>query len=250
MNLQDENRSYWDKRASSYTDVILKNLIDGWDTVWADTLISHFPKKDKLKILDIGTGPGFYAIILSKRGYSVTAVDFSTEMLAQAAKNAGESAASITFLQMDAQSLSFADNTFDVIVTRNLTWNLPYPEKAYREWYRVLKSGGVLLNFDANWYSYLFDEEKAAAFAADRESVIAAGVEDYEAYEETDKMELTSLQLPLGKCSRPKWDELVLRKIGFISVRSDISIGEKVWNLEEKINYKSTPGFLIKAVKV
>lgn len=58
---------------------------------------------------------------------------------------------------MDAQNLTFHDNMFDVIVSRNLTWNLDSPAKAYREWYRVLKPGSILLNFDANWYAYLYD---------------------------------------------------------------------------------------------
>ena len=31
---------------------------------------------------------------------------------------------------MDAQALEFPDNTFDVVVSRNLTWNLPDPERA------------------------------------------------------------------------------------------------------------------------
>ena len=47
-----------------------------------------------------------------------------------------------------------ADNTFDMIVSRNVTWNLEHPDRAYYEWMRVLKPGGVLLNFDANWYHH------------------------------------------------------------------------------------------------
>ena len=90
--LQRENRSYWDRRAPSYTDVIKKNLGDGWDAVWADMLISRFPARRgtaPLRVLDVGTGPGFYAIILAARGYAVTAVDFSEKMLAEARRNAG-----------------------------------------------------------------------------------------------------------------------------------------------------------------
>jgi len=249
MNLQIENRAYWDKRAPSYTDVIEKNLADGWDAVWADTLISYFPPKEHIRILDIGTGPGFYAIILAKRGYRVTAVDFSEEMLEQARKNAGYLAQSIHFQQMDAQFLSFRDNSFDVIVTRNLTWNLPDPVRAYGEWHRVLSPGGVMLNFDANWYAYLFDEAKNAAFQADRENVCKAGVEDHEAYPDADKMEIISLKLPMSQVQRPEWDVECLRKIGFSHVTADTAMGERVWNPEEKLNYHSTPGFLIQAVK-
>ena len=68
------------------------------------------------------------------------------------------------FWRMDAQKLDFEDNTFDVVISRNLTWNLEHPDVAYREWVRVLKAGGRLLNFDANWYGYLYEEEQRKAY--------------------------------------------------------------------------------------
>ena len=59
----------------------------------------------------------------------------------------------IDAVSQDAKDLDFEDNTFDIIVSRNLTWVLEEPDKAYREWHRVLRSGGKMLNFDANWYN-------------------------------------------------------------------------------------------------
>ena len=41
--------------------------------------------------------------------------------------------------QMDVQSLEFADNSFDAVVSRNVFWNLEHADKAYEEAYRVLK---------------------------------------------------------------------------------------------------------------
>ena len=247
--IQSSIVQYWDRRAASYTDVIQQNLSGKWENVWADELISHFPDKEDIKVLDIGTGPGFYAIILAKRGYNVIAVDYSEGMLCEARNNAGPLADNIRFLRMDAQNLEFEDNSFDVIVTRNLTWNLPDPVKAYSEWYRVLKDDGVMLNFDANWYAYLFDEDKKDAYIQDRANVKEAGMSDHEGYEEADKMERISRDLPMGKIARPAWDIAVLLSKGFRNVHADTSIGDRVWNPEEKLNYASTPGFLITAVK-
>ena len=242
---------YWTRRAPSYTDVIKKNLADGWDQVWADELISHFPDGGDrpLRVLDIGTGPGFYAIILARRGYDVTAVDYSEGMLREARRNAGALADKIRFARMDAQKLAFADGSFDAIVTRNLTWNLPDPAGAYREWMRVLRPGGALVNFDANWYAYLFNEDKQQEYQRDRTNARLAGVEDHEAYAETDMMEGISRMLPMGRLRRPQWDMDTLNALGFSAVNADTSVGKRLWNPEEKINYASTPGFMVWATK-
>ncbi len=249
--IQKKNKTYWDRRAPSYTDVIQKNLEGDWDRVWADMLLAHFPqgKPGDLRVLDVGTGPGFYAMILAERGYRVTAVDFSESMLAEARKNAGALAERIEFLQMDAQALRFPDDSFDVIVTRNLTWNLSDPVRAYRDWRRVLRPGGIALIFDANWYAYLYDDEKKQAFDRDRANTKAYGVEDHESYEDSAAMEQICLSLPMTTKVRPQWDVVTLLDLGFSRVFADTTAGERVWNQEETINYASTPGFLIGAVK-
>ena len=96
---------------------------------------SNSPKKEKdqVKILDIGTGPGFFAILLAEEGYQVTAVDYTEQMLQEAKSNAADLADQISFKRMDAQNLEFPKETFDYIVTRNVTWNLEHPKRAYRE---------------------------------------------------------------------------------------------------------------------
>ena len=58
---------------------------------------------EETKVLDIGTGPGFFAIILAEAGYQVTAVDYTEEMLKEAKKNAGNLAGKICWKQMNAQ---------------------------------------------------------------------------------------------------------------------------------------------------
>ena len=50
------------------------------------------------------------------------------------------------------QSLEFADNSFDAVVSRNVFWNLEHADKAYEEAYRVLKKDGILILEDGNYY--------------------------------------------------------------------------------------------------
>lgn len=74
----------------------------------------------------------------------------------------------ISFRQMDAQNLQYEDESFDVVLSRNLSWTLPDPEQAYRVWHRVLHTGGILLNFDANYGDHVRSESlQNASVAAD-----------------------------------------------------------------------------------
>lgn len=104
---------------------------------------------------------------------------------------------------MDAQNLEFEDDVFDVVISRNLTWNLKDPKRAYEEWCRVLKPGGKLLNFDANWYGYLYDEEKRLSYEEDRKSVESEHLDDHYLCTDIDRMEKIALQMPLSSINRP-----------------------------------------------
>lgn len=246
-----ELEQYWTSRAEGYSMVNQEELAGEQRKKWLRYLQAHFPKKapEHLSVLDIGTGPGFFSIILAEVGYQVTAVDYTEEMLKQARKNAGTLAEKITWLRMDAQNLTFPDDAFDVIVTRNLTWNLDYPQKAYQEWHRVLKQCGTLLNFDANWYGYLFDEEKRLAYEADRAKVAELALEDQYTCTDIDAMEALAKNMPLSDTPRPEWDRQVLAKLGFSKIQIEEDMGDQVYSFMERMNYAATPLFCVQAYK-
>ena len=250
--LLEEIEQYWTRRAPSYSDLINAELnTDGLDR-WLPELRENGIGDEPLHILDIGTGPGFFAIALSRLGHHVVAIDYTEAMLEEARANAAKAGVleRITFLQMDAQDLMLPDDTFDYIVTRNVTWVLEHPDAAYISWHRVLKPGGVLLNFDAGWYNYLFNEEKYQEFLEDRANVEALHlVDSYDSYEESDICEEFSKQLMLSRYTRPEIDLLMLEEVGFSSVDVDRDIWKRVWSKEEQVNGRSTPMFLLRAVK-
>lgn len=254
QDILSENKAYWTQRAPTYSELNQAELTSQSRKIWCHTICeqirSQFPDRQprSLRVLEVGTGPGFFAIILTEAGYRVTAVDLTPNMLAEAKKNAGALAGEIEFLEMNAEALTLADDTFDVIVTRNLTWDLPHPEDAYREWHRVLKPGGLLLNFDANWYRYLFDEQALAGYEEDRQNVAEHGIKDEGVGENFDVCEDIARRIPLSRIARPAWDKRVLGGIGF-DARADEQVWERVWTAEEKLNFASTPMFLIRAVK-
>ena len=240
---------YWTGRAEGYSEVNRHKLATGQDRVWFQEIRMHLPEGKDQQILDVGTGPGFFAILLAKEGYEVTAVDYTEAMLRQARENAGALAERICFRQMDAQHLDFPDGTFDVVISRNLTWNLEHPETAYKSWIRVLKKGGLLLNFDANWYRYLFDGKKREEYEADRRKVAENAMEDYNVGENFDVMERIALKMPLSSMDRPEWDVDLLKRYGMEHVLAERNIGDILYSEKEKINYGSTPMFCIQAVK-
>ena len=255
QNISEENRAYWLNRAKGYSEVNKEELSGIQRGTWSQFLIKEieerFPGRDRssIKILDVGAGPGFISIILAEAGFNVTAFDFAETMLAEARANSGALAENITFIQGNAEELPFAKGSFDVVFSRNLTWNLLHPDKAYRQWISVLKDQGLMMVFDANWYAYLRDEKKREAFDTDRKNVKDNSLEDYNIGENFDVMEEIADQMPLTGLVRPAWDVEFLNSInaGRVSIIEDI--GSVLYSEKEKINYCSTPLFMVKAVK-
>ena len=253
-SILSENLAYWTRRAAGYSEVNQAELATSQREKWSRCLHAEISRcfpgtpPEQLHVLDIGTGPGFFAILLSEAGCDVTAVDLTPAMLEEAKKNAGSLAGRIRFLEMNAESPDFPDCSFDVVVSRNLTWNLPHPDHAYREWARVLKPGGLLLNFDANWYSYLFHEEAQAAYERDRVNSAEQGVWDQNVGENFDLMEDIARRVPLSDIRRPAWDLNLLESLG-LRAEADEEVWQRVWSEEEKISFSSTPMFLVRARK-
>ena len=248
----DENKAYWTGRAPGYSAVNREELAGPrrkrWKACLAREFALHFPDRpfEELRVLEVGTGPGFFAILLRELGLDVTAIDLTPAMLAEAKENAGPLAGMISFMEMNAEALTFEDASFDAVISRNLTWNLPHPEEALAEWTRVLKPGGLLLNFDANWYAYLFDESAQAAYEEDRANSAREGIPDLNIGENFDVMEDIARRVPLSRVRRPAWDLQQFSSLG-LSSEADEDIWQTVWSEEEKLNFASTPLFLVRA---
>lgn len=253
----DENKEYWTGRASGYSEVNRHELSteqrQRWKNCLREELTQHFSDRAlaDLRVLEVGTGPGFFAILLCELGCNVTAIDLTPAMLAEAKENAGPLASEIQFMEMNAEALYFMDKSFDLVISRNLTWNLPHPQRAYAEWVRVLKKGGILLNFDANWYAYLFDEDAQAAYDKDRANSAEQGVWDQNVGaegEHFDVMEDIARRVPLSDIRRPAWDLKQLSEVG-LQVEADETVWQHVWSDEEKVSFSSTPMFLVRGKK-
>ncbi len=155
-------KKYWNWRSRSYCfdkDKSIKTA-ESWESVLKD-LVSGNPGKNAI---DIGTGRGQFAVYLAWLGFCVTGIDLSENMISQAKENAKKNELAIDFKTQDAEDLQFNDNTFDVVVSRNLLWTLPDPYKAVKEWSRILKPGGTIVISDGFWMNYTWKRIHHLAF--------------------------------------------------------------------------------------
>lgn len=146
-------RDHWDEGSLRYNEFVTKGYSlmkerRSWQRLFAEVI------GDKcLDVLDVGCGPGIVSMQLADLGHHVTALDFSEGMLEAARKNAADNGLDIVFHQGDAEGLPFHDSSFDVLVSDYVLWTLPHPERALREWYRVVRPGCKVVYIDGNWRS-------------------------------------------------------------------------------------------------
>lgn len=263
--------SYWTGRAESFGEIRKRELHNEigrrWDAALTEAMevtcccghgdlkdLTDFSDLTGKTVLDVGTGTGGFAILLARHGCRVTGIDLTPAMIEEARRQALEEGLEITFLVMDAQEPDFPEESFDYVVTRNLTWTLPDVEKAYRSWHRVLKTGGRLINFDANYAAPLRAEEEHGEYAAEGAAQNAArNVAQNAAYGHDGVTEAQrianrdiTLSMRIGWEDRPRWDLMTLQKLGFRDCRADLSAGHRV--LREKSN-PDAPIFLVTAAK-
>ncbi len=185
---------------------------------WVRAILENAPDKERLRILDIGTGPGFFTIVLTGLGHDVTGIDVTPNMLSAAKENASLHSIECDFRLMNANSLDFPDGEFDLVISRNVTWTLPDLYDCYREWRRVLSSNGKVIVFDSNHYVNLFDEDEAKKMRRYmRDSLIDGSKEFNESYDFHVRWTYWE-NCPMIGTPRPQWDRNMLYKLRFINV--------------------------------
>lgn len=229
-------KDYWQERASGFMQLRQKELHSEKYKLWQQEIFKHLPQGKPLKILDVGCGAGFFSILLAKSGYSVTGIDLTPNMIEEAKLLAQSQNCTVSFAVMDAEALNFADAAFDAVIARNVTWNLPHPDAAYKEWLRILKPGGLLLNYDAE-------------YARDHHRQLPA----HNAHANVSKELLERCHriyhmLDVSLYERPAWDEALLRHLGSSKITIDKAVGQRIYATEDDF-YSPAPMFGVFATK-
>ena len=223
MEIGQRVKDYWTQRSHDFGTVRKNELENEMGQRWLHEIERFLPEGRSLNILDVGTGTGFFAILLAEKGHRVEGIDLTPAMLEEARTLAKQRNLDITFREMDAQNLAYPDGTFDVVISRNLTWTLPDPERAYASWFRVLKPGGVLLNFDAEYAAHVRSHSVQNRKVALDSPYGHVGMTDA-LQQENDAI---TLSMDIGQ-ARPEWDGEVLTRVGFQSCQTDTQVGKRL----------------------
>lgn len=167
------NKDWWDSKPMTYVYDDIPNALDekhilAWESKdrilktesdfntlnneylnqnpYLNTFFNDLRKDNVIKnkkVLDIGTGWGSSAILLSKLGGQVTAIDISNVSIEGARKNIQFSGQeNIILKQMDAENLELQDNSVDYIYSWGVIHHSSSTEDILLELERVVKPGG------------------------------------------------------------------------------------------------------------
>ena len=113
---------------------------------YQEKALSGIPEDFSGRLLEVPVGTGILTMPLYQTlpKAEVTCLDYSPDMMGQAQEKADRlQLKNVTFRQGDVGALPFADGAFDIVLSLNGFHAFPDKEAAYREVFRVLKSGGT-----------------------------------------------------------------------------------------------------------
>ena len=122
-----------------------------------------FPDLKGLDLLGLACGGGQQMPLFAASGARCTVLDYSERQLESERMVAKREGYEITVVRADmSKPLPFADASFDVIVHPVSNCYIREVEPLWRECYRVLRPGGILLAGLDNGINYIFDNEERA----------------------------------------------------------------------------------------
>lgn len=110
-----------------------------------DVLLELVAPQANWRMLDVATGAGHTALMFAPHIAQVVAADLTPGMIETVQRLAAERGiGNLEAREADAEQLPFEDASFDLVTCRLAFHHFPHPERAAREFARVLKPGGRL----------------------------------------------------------------------------------------------------------
>jgi SAM-dependent methyltransferase len=148
--IRDVNTRYHDVAASSYDykwgidfgEVGQAQVVGKLRKVLGAALDRGFDRS-----LEVGAGTGYFSLNLLRAAIvrEATCTDISPGMVRALSANARRLGLSVKTSRADAESLPFADSSFDLVLGHAVLHHLPDLERAFCEFHRVLEPGGYVV---------------------------------------------------------------------------------------------------------
>ncbi|MGR9116833.1 MAG: class I SAM-dependent methyltransferase [Gammaproteobacteria bacterium] len=131
----------WFLNTDTWLNRVLKKAIDDLETLLPDR-DSSYPS-----ILDVGCGRGKSFQLLEQhfKPENIFAIEIDKSLLSDAIKSSRQCHCKVNITSGNAELLPYLDQAFDMVFCHQSFHHIVRHEVAMREFYRVLKPGGVLL---------------------------------------------------------------------------------------------------------
>lgn len=148
---RDQVEAMFDNIAPTY-DVLNHTLSLGVDRLWRNTAIDFLRPFRPRRILDIATGTGDFAILAHKKlqPQQIIGCDISEGMMQVGREKVAKLGLSdaISFVNEDCSQMTFADKSFDAVVSAFALRNFQHLDQCLGEMHRVLADDGHLSVID------------------------------------------------------------------------------------------------------
>ena len=130
-------------RVAGRYDLMNDLMSGGLHRLWKSQFVRRVKPRKGEAILDMAGGTGDIAFRLAERGAQVTVADTSREMLdVGIERSRRERVEGLVWAEENAETLSFADQSFDAYTIAFGIRNVTHVQKALDEAHRVLRIGG------------------------------------------------------------------------------------------------------------
>lgn len=133
---------YWSHRAEGFETQRLREYESEKRERWLTEFQKYLPQGKPLRVLDVGTGTGFFACLLAAEGHETTGIDLTPEMIevARAKRMPG-----VELVVGDCEKLPFPDGSFDAVICCQSFHHYPNVQDFFDSVARVLRPGGRLI---------------------------------------------------------------------------------------------------------
>lgn len=162
-----EVRDFWERNPLGAADIpfeagsdeffeAFESLRQALEPTWVQQEIYEYDRFQGKAILDVGCGNGYVVSRYARWGAITTGMDLTRRAVEITRKRFAIDGFRGSFVQGDAESLPFRDETFDLVTAMGVLHHIPDPKAAVREIRRVLRQGGrfVMMLYHKNSFFY------------------------------------------------------------------------------------------------